>query len=68
MKTVKDNMEISELAKMAESMHGNLVKAIVDVEKKIMAVDADMHSDLFELLMAKEQSEQEQATLGHVGA
>ena len=57
MKIVKEKIEISELAEMAKKMHGNLVKAIVDVDKKIMAVDADMHSDLFEFLMQEEASE-----------
>lgn len=30
---------------MAEKMFGNLVKAVVDVKKEIMAVDAEMHAD-----------------------
>ncbi len=38
-------------------MHGDFVKAIVDVEKEIMAIDAPMHSDLFEFLIEKENSE-----------
>lgn len=57
MKIVKDKIDITKLKEMAENMHGNFVKAIVDVEKKIMAVDAPMHSDLFEFLMKEEGSE-----------
>ncbi len=30
---------------MAEQGFGDMVKAVVDVEKKIMAVDADLHAD-----------------------
>jgi hypothetical protein len=30
---------------MAEKMFGNLVKAVVDVEKGIMAIDAELHAD-----------------------
>jgi hypothetical protein len=30
---------------MAENMFGDLVKAVVDIEKKIIAVDAELHSD-----------------------
>jgi len=57
MKTVKEKIEISELKEMSEKMFGNLVKAMVDVEKEIMAVDAPMHSDLLEFLMEKENCE-----------
>jgi len=50
MKIVKDAIEISELQEMAKHMRDNLVKAMVDVEQGVMAVDAGLHSDLFELL------------------
>jgi len=45
MKLVKDKISIAELKVMAQKMFGNLVKAVVDVEKEIMALDAPMHSD-----------------------
>jgi hypothetical protein len=47
MKTVTGSEKISrnELAEMAERMFGGLVKAVVDVEKGIMIVDADLHAD-----------------------
>jgi len=32
-------------------MYGNLVKAVVDIEKEIMAVDADLHADEEHLLI-----------------
>lgn len=57
MKIVKDKIEITELNKMAEKMFGNLVKAMVDIEKEVMAVDAPMHADLLEFLIEKETSE-----------
>jgi hypothetical protein len=57
MKIVKDKIEIAELKEMSEKMFGNLVKAMVDVEKEILAVDAPMHSDLLEFLIEKENSE-----------
>ncbi len=57
MKVVKDKIEITELRDMAKKMHGELVKAMVDIEKGIMAVDAPMHSDLLELLIQEENSE-----------
>ncbi len=36
---------------MAEAMFGNLVKAVVDVELGIMAIDAEMHADEEALLL-----------------
>ena len=59
MKIVKDKIEISELKEMAEKMHDNLVKVMVDVEKEIIAVDAGLHADLMEFLIEKENSEPE---------
>jgi len=57
MKIVKDKIEISELKEMAKRMYENLVKAVVDVEKDILAVDAEMHVDLEQLLIEKENCE-----------
>ena len=51
MQIVKDKISINKLKQMAEKSFGNLVKAVVDVEKKIMVVDADLHSDQEELLL-----------------
>ena len=45
MKIVSDTIKIKELKLMAENMFENLVKAVVDVEKEIIAIDAPMHSD-----------------------
>ena len=39
MKIVQNQISINELKEMAEQMFGNLVKAVVDVEKEIMAID-----------------------------
>jgi hypothetical protein len=54
MKIVKDKIEIAELKEMSGKMFGNLVKAMVDVEQQIMAVDAPMHADLLEFLIEQE--------------
>ncbi len=58
MQIIKDKISIEELKKMAEKMFGNLVKAVVDVEKKIMAVSGELHSDE-EALLLKGGSKQE---------
>lgn len=51
MKIVIDKITIEELKEMAEKMFGNLVKAVVDIEKEIMAVDAELHVDEEQLLI-----------------
>ena len=35
---------------MSQKMFGNLVKAVVDIEREIMAIDGELHADLAELL------------------
>lgn len=40
-----DKITTSELSKMAEKMFGNLVKAVVDIEKESLVLDAEMHAD-----------------------
>ena len=57
MKIVKDKIGIAELKEMSKKMFGGLIKAMVDIEKEIMAVDAPMHADLLEFLIEKENSE-----------
>jgi len=58
MKIVKDKITREELKQMAEKMFDNLVKAVVDIEKEIMVVDAPMHSDE-EAELIKNNSKQE---------
>jgi len=36
---------VSELTKMAEAMYGSLVKGVVDLEKDLLVLDAEMHVD-----------------------
>ena len=40
-----DDISIDELEEMAENMYGELVKAVVDVEKRTMVIDAGLHVD-----------------------
>lgn len=53
MKIITDKISILELKEMSAKMFGNLVKAVVDVEKEIMAVDASLHADEEALLLEK---------------
>lgn len=45
MKFVDESISKEELRKMSQSFAGGLVKAVVDVNKEIMVVDAPMHAD-----------------------
>ena len=47
MRTVSDGDRISldELRRLAAGRFGELVKAVVDLERRIMIVDADLHAD-----------------------
>lgn len=45
MQIVRKTIALSTLGEMAESMFGNLVKAVVDIEQSIMAVGGEMHAD-----------------------
>jgi len=53
MKIVKNKISLYELEKMSEKMFGSLVKAVVDIKKEIMAVDAEMHADQEAYLLKK---------------
>ena len=58
MKIVCDQISIKELNELAQSKFGNLVKAVVDIELGIMAVDAELHADE-EALLIENGSKQE---------
>lgn len=45
MKLIDTTISKDELKKMSESFSGGLVKAVVDIKKEIMVVDAPMHAD-----------------------
>jgi hypothetical protein len=45
MQLVTENISVNELKLMSKKMFGNIVKAVVDIEKEIMVVDADLHAD-----------------------
>src|SRR3989338_1668193 len=51
MKIVKDIITREELRRMAAEGFGNMVKAAVDLDKEILSVDAELHSDLEALLL-----------------
>ncbi len=54
-----DKISKSELMSMSEKMYGSLVKAVVDVSKKIVVVDAEMHVDEEQYLLENGSSQQD---------
>ncbi|OIO33852.1 MAG: hypothetical protein AUJ70_02420 [Candidatus Omnitrophica bacterium CG1_02_40_15] len=51
MKIITQSVTLNEIKTMAVATFGNLVKAVVDVDREIIAVDAELHSDLEALLL-----------------
>lgn len=45
MKLVDKNITLEELKKLSKRSFGQLVKAVVDIKKEIMVIDAAMHAD-----------------------
>ena len=43
----------AELIELAENFYGDMVKGVVDVDKELLAIDAELHSDLEGLLMGE---------------
>ena len=58
MKVIREILALDELNQMATSLFGDMVKAVVDVERRVLAVDAELHSDL-EALLLQDGSKQE---------
>ena len=51
MQIVTEKIAVTELKKMSESFSEGLVKAVVDVQQEIMAVDSELHADLEKFLI-----------------
>jgi len=51
MKIITQSVTRNEIKAMAEATFGNLIKAVVDIERELIAVDAELHSDLEALLL-----------------
>jgi hypothetical protein len=58
-KIVKEPINRKWLAEIAKERFGDLVKSVVDVEKEIMAIGGELHSDEEATLIEKEGSKRE---------
>ncbi|MCM8773409.1 MAG: DUF5674 family protein [Candidatus Omnitrophica bacterium] len=52
MEIVKENIPLEKVKQMANKSFGDLVKAVVDVERRVIAMDGELHSDLEALLLS----------------
>ena len=59
MKIINNKISIADLKKAAEETFGNLVKAVVDVDKKLMAIDGELHADEEALLLENGSRQQD---------
>lgn len=50
-KIVRDKIKLAEIEQMAQNRFGDLVKAVVDIEQAVLALDAEMHVDLEQFLL-----------------
>ncbi len=62
MRLVEKAISNQEFKTIADKNFGHLVKAVVDLEKEIMAIDAELHADLEEFLL--EQGSQQEHLWG----
>jgi hypothetical protein len=51
MRILKNVITIDQLKQIAQETFGDLVKAIVDIDRELIAIDAGLHSDLEALLL-----------------
>jgi hypothetical protein len=51
MQIIVNKITLTELLSIAEGLFGEMVKAVVDVSKEIIAIDAELHADLEALLL-----------------
>ena len=51
MEILRSALSLNELRGKAAALFGDMVKAVVDVDRELLAVDAELHSDLEALLL-----------------
>ena len=57
MTIVSNSLSLEDLRRMAAGMFGDMVKAVVDLDRQLLAVDAELHADL-EAMLLEDGSEQ----------
>lgn len=58
MKIVNEIILIDEFKEMAKEIFGDMIKGVVDIDKEIIAINAELHSDLESLLLENGSQQQ----------
>ncbi len=53
MQRIQEPIHRTDLQNMADKSFGNLVKAVVDIKKRVMVVDASLHADEEAILLSE---------------
>ena len=59
MEIVRTQVALQHLGSLAEGLFGELVKAVVDVRQRIMAIGGDLHADEEALLLDEGSAQQD---------
>ena len=54
-----ESITLAELRTMAEERYGDFVKAVADVERELLVVDADLHADEEQYLLERGSRQQD---------
>ena len=57
MKILEEEIERGKLKNAKNVLEGGMVKAVVDVDREIIGVDAEMHADIEQMLLANGSSQ-----------
>lgn len=58
-KIIKEKIRKEELANIVKENYGDMTKAVVDIEKKIMAIGGELHADANEVLIKNGSSQKD---------
>lgn len=58
MQLIDSPISLETLRKLANSLFGDMVKAVVDVERKVMVVNGELHADEEQLLLSQGSQQQ----------
>jgi len=53
---VKDRISMEEIKILAHEQYQDIIKAVVDIEKKIMGIGGELHVDIQSIMIEKESS------------
>lgn len=58
MKVIYESISVDELKELATNYYGDMVKAVADVDRRVIAIDAELHADLEQELLSEGSSQE----------